>query len=229
MAIDDIVALEGTCPQDTRKELCDFEQGSSCVYEPIFSGNTNEWKIYQGRNMKPSQIPDHTTHTIDGHFYGMDLSLLTNSTVTTYLIETSKLPGNGPSAISCFKFSYYLESVSSNVTLFYGIKSPTTPVHGMWQVAGSTAGIWFRHFQSINIENEYFSIQMGINTNGQTKGKVLIDDVVFDQTSCDQPNFCNFEVSSKKNQTESQSLVFILNLIKIYIYIFILGRKFMHS
>lgn len=209
MAIDDIQVLPGKCTEKQYNSIdCDFEPDSSCLIEPIFNGNgfTNEWTIFQGKEFnKPTGIADHTTHTANGHFYGIDLSKLiireTAEQQTVFQVETPKFGSNKLGQPICFQFSYYLEKVSSNVSLSYSVitagNGNVQTKKKLWQMGGSTLGIWIRHHQPLNsYQSHPYSIMMTVDTNGEKSGKMFIDDVLFSLNShCDNPYLCTFDVS----------------------------------
>ena len=190
LAIDDITMKAGPCVE-SGLQMCDFEMGKTCIFEPIYNGYTN-WKVYAASK----SIPDHTTHTSDGHYYGLDFADLTSrdSNLTTtkkrHEILSKSLDGH---TYRCFKFSYLLHKVLPNTTLYYEMVS-RQPGEGskQWQVAGGTSGLWFTH--QVPIAQGIVAFRMGIETPGESGGKVFVDDIEFRHDSCDNPHVCNFEV-----------------------------------
>ena len=164
--------------------------GESCIFEPIFDGYPS-WKVYAASQFG---LPDHTTHSLDGHYYGLDFSII-GPTLTRkrHQIQSRKIDG---SKIRCLKFSYFLSNVLPNTTLYYEIEKSqsTTFVRHIqqWQVAGSTDGIWFTHITPL--PHSVFDLRMGIDTTGEPKGKVFVDDIDFSGSSCYSPHNCDFEV-----------------------------------
>lgn len=200
LAFDDIKVVPGKCAESsTVASWCDFEENNSCMFEALHTQATglSEWALFQGRTVSPKPIADRTTTTIDGHFYGLDLSK--NVPPGTYEIISKKMDGLSSTGVGfhCFEFSYYLEDVSPNTTLFFGFQSGSEVMYplGIWQASGGTAGIWFRHHQELNFQVS-FSVIMGIKTVDDTNGKIFIDDIVFNRNSrCKNTHFCDFQVN----------------------------------
>ena len=179
--------------------MCDFEEGDTCIFEPVFTGYEN-WKVYPASN---ETIPDHTTHSSYGHYYGLDFKDVRSSSLRRrHVIQSRRLDG---SKFRCIKFSYLLAKVLPATRLYYEIESRSEtgafPYLTKWQVAGGTAGLWFTH--KVPLERRMFDFRMGIDTVGESDGKVFVDDVLFTQDSCDNPHNCNFEVRTKILTTRS--------------------------
>ena len=191
--------------------MCDFEMGATCIFEPIFNQNTN-WMVYPASSI----IPDHTTHTSDGHYYGLDFANFTSadmnqSTPSKRQHEIISLSLNGYK-YRCLKFSYLLHKVSPSTRLYYKMSSlppglGTSHVR-KWEVAGGTSGIWFTH--QVPMRKEFFDLRMGIETAGESGGKVFVDDILFSDDSCDNPHNCNFEVIIPKRDYNPIGLNFNL-------------------
>lgn len=181
--------------------ICDFEQGQTCIFEPSLNSNATaleNWKVYSASS---ERLLDHTTHSSDGHFYGLDLSHqatpTSSHTMATFDVLSRSLNG---STFRCLQFSYMLEGVLPSTTLSYDITTSGTGAVDRkkvtWKVAGSTLGLWFTHRLRPPL-GVTFTMRMSIEAKrGEKKevGKVFVDDVKFLTGSCESPNSCDFEV-----------------------------------
>lgn len=142
-------------------------------------------------------INDHTTHSRDGHYYGLDMSVFggrssyhKGSQVLSRQMDGTKY--------RCVQFSYLLANVLPNTTLSYdfttGIGFGRRTQH--WQVAGSTLKLWFTH--KVQTPREKFDFSMSIHTLGEPSGKVFVDDIKFLTNTCNYPHNCGFEVRRSK-------------------------------
>ncbi len=177
-------------------KVCEFEQNKTCIFEPIFDGQPT-WAVY---NASTFGIVDHTTHTRDGHYYGLDLSVFgSRSPGATFKQSTVAARAVDGTTYRCLQFSYLMANVLPNTTLNYytssGVGFGRQREH--WSVAGSTLKMWFtRRAPLPNYRSTFLS--MGIKTLGEPAGKVFIDDVKFLKTSCNYPHTCDFEVNKKE-------------------------------
>ena len=179
---------------------CDFESETSCIFEPKYSRSGLKWQIYQASQFNNGTLIDHTTHTPDGHFYGMDLAKVANGLLDRrFLVETDKL---SIYQINCIRFSYFMD-VQPNISLFYeltyegGSSVPQGGSSQPWTVAGTTLGMWFSHQAKLQRPSDasQFRVRFGINTGGQAgSGLVFVDDILLNQGNCYSVGECDFEV-----------------------------------
>lgn len=201
LAIDDINVRLGACPVSDTERHCDFEMGSSCIFGPVFNA-AGIWKVFQAYSFG---IPDHTTRSRDGHYYGMEFRGVPKSTATQrFLIQSKQIDGT---RFHCLRFSYLIVNALPSTSLFYEIER-TGPVFGgsisrplRWKTAGNTVGMWFSHRVPIPRYTS-MDIRMGIEINGESEGKVFVDDIFLDSTFCPYPHNCDFEVTSGLNVIE---------------------------
>ena len=212
LAVDDISVVAGKCSDNSQAEFgCDYEANSTCgLLDPVWSPSSVAWSIYQGADIRPKKIADHTTRTPSGHFFGLDLSVLENGTSarqTEFRIQSRPIRKRN---FHCLKFSYLLADVSPNVTFYYEVPVEGTNTH--FELAGSTAGIWFRRHQRITTTTTQNTVTMGIKTGGERKGKVFIDDLVFESWSgCFDGFKCDFDFGYPCNLQTVQQDVTPLN------------------
>ncbi len=201
LVLDDIVVRQGECLSsqlETTGKVCDFELNrTSCIFEPVFSAGQPTWAVYQGVT---EGVADHTTHTANGHYYGLDLAAFGGRTsATTFRTSSVAAQAVDGTTYRCLQFSYLMANVLPNTTLNYytssGVGFGRQREH--WSVAGSTLKMWFtRRAPLPNYRSTFLS--MGIKTLGEPAGKVFIDDVKFLKTSCNYPHTCDFEVNKKE-------------------------------
>lgn len=197
LAIDDILVYEGNCIHDTDMvQFCDYETGKLCLFEPVYNPFDLNWRIIQAQQVSEG-MHDHTTNGKNGHFYGMDFSQLnlTNVNKKSFWIITEKLALH--KWYFCLRFSYYLENVSPETSLYYGTSySILEGLHKHWQLSGNTSKLWFTHEETlINLSSH---IIIGIDIpNNQEKGKIFIDDVSIVLNKCPDTLLCDFNVSHR--------------------------------
>lgn len=197
LAIDDILVSPGSCKPSPGERRCDFELPGTCLFESVYTSvNIPKWKVYSAQS---EGIPDHTTHSLDGHYYGLDLASFGKQRVSRLRSQVQSLNLNG-SAMHCLRFSYLLANVLSNTSLYTFFD--TTLGHGFsqhynielnWSVAGSTTGHWFSYTTPLPAD-QTFDLRLAIDTLGEPTGKVFVDDIHFSSESCERPQNCNFEV-----------------------------------
>lgn len=199
IVLDDIVVRQGECLStqlENGGKVCEFEQNKTCIFEPIFDGQPT-WAVY---NASTFGIVDHTTHTRDGHYYGLDLSVFgSRSPGATFKQSTVAARAVDGTTYRCLQFSYLMANVLPNTTLGYTIRSGIgfARRYERWEVAGSTLKMWFtRRVPLPNYRST--GLTFSISTLGEPAGKVFIDDVKFLKTSCNYPHTCDFEVNKKE-------------------------------
>lgn len=150
------------------------------------------WRVYKASSFG---IYDHTTHSRDGHYYGLDLSVFGSR--SSYKKHTSVLSRQMSGyTYRCVQFSYLLANVLPNTTLSYDIITGNGANQRMhWEVAGSTLKLWFTH--KVKTPYRTFDFRMTIETLGEPSGKVFVDDIKFLTSSCTYPHNCGFEVNFK--------------------------------
>src|SRR5699024_3656157 len=115
-------------------KFCDFEQNSTCMFEPIFKVGEGSWKIYQAKDVN-THMSDHTTHTNPGHFSAVDFTHETSHSRDHYRIKSAPT-----SASRRLQLSYYIDG---NGTLTFRVPSSDGGTNTrLWWVAGTTNGLW---------------------------------------------------------------------------------------
>ena len=216
LSLDDIVVREGECHPfqlEAGKKVCDFEQPNrSCIFEPIFAAGQPTWKVYQGA---AQGIADHTTHTADGHFYGLDLAAAFGGQNNRGVFRQASVQAQAVdgTVYRCLHFSYLMANVHPNTTLSYTISSTRTGADqqqqtDLWSVGGSTLGLWFsrrvplRTAPSITLS---LSIRTLPGESGAETGMIFVDDIKFLKSDCLNPYSCDFEVRAKKVKKTKKS------------------------
>lgn len=176
-------------------EFEDYETSQLRILEPIYVGPDEEWKRWRGADLDYPTV-DHTTHTEDGHFYGIDFAQMRlNDTKRRFLIQSRTLPEK---AVFCFRFSYLIDNLHPKSSLVYGFStSGETTIDPVWSVDADTNRLWFTHESSLAHFGDW-SLSMAIDTEGDSEtGKVFIDDVSLQKGECLYNGECTFEVSCR--------------------------------
>lgn len=201
LALGLIQSWNGPCSGDNNQQVhgrhfCDFELNSTCMFKPG-GPFPQQWRVIRGSDVTPYPVADHTTHTRNGHFFGLTFQLakqIAGHQVTRD--DKFKLYFNMTKVqTECLRFSYYL---AGNSTIFYGLFQYDQG-HGQrfyqdWKVTGSTYGTWFTHQNPYPPQNQY-GLLMGISFDPKTEGNAaFIDDILLDSASCITTHACTFEV-----------------------------------
>lgn len=199
LALDDLKVTPGNCPTPSNEiSHCSFESGHPCLLEPKYSYTGVHWRLYQAKVFNRYNILDHTTHTENGHFMGLNVSsvkLSNSNQPEEFKLQSDTL---STSKYECLQFSYYIDSaVSPDVTLYYEISfDKTWPPQIRWDVGGSTMNRWFTHrtrIQQPDSADEYQLYLGVIIPDVHGSGGVFIDDIIFTWGDCPNVGLCDFE------------------------------------
>lgn len=153
-------------------------------------------KVYKG---KDAGMSDHSTHSFDGHFFGLDFEDISENLVelTARIMSTTPPLDGGFMEEKCIKFSYFLDNVYENSTTFgYEVlkvkDGDLNPVLKQWEISGTTNKLWLTQRIPITWVDK-FKVQFFIKSTVVNRGtKVFIDDFTLSFEDC-QESGCLFE------------------------------------
>ena len=199
IAIDDIQAIHGRCPQsDPNVFRCTFEGRHNCSFTPIYNPKNFRlfWEIYQGSDTHIKAI-DHTLKTDLGHYYALDFYNLEKadySTTSNYKIVSKYFP---PTRQTCVTFSYYMTGQQNNESLnFYLMKEDSLTGYQLWKANGDLGPFWYSHRMTIDSAIRW-QVGFDVTTNDSDHGLIAFDDITVEMDKpCPPKGKCDFEVKT---------------------------------
>lgn len=197
IAIDDIVMLDGPCPD---LGTCDFEV-DICSWTNMEAGDNFDWMRARGARHfadNGAQV-DHTTNTEYGGYLLMDSAAPQKTNDHTTLVSPH-LKGNGT---YCLNFWYYMNSASTNIG--------TLSVGWISQTSGTSTNLWSNGTKTTDWTLKRLSLgPVTSNFNFVIDGKVgepgfsdiSLDDLSIQLGSCDSnplPNQTNNALMCRAN------------------------------
>ncbi len=173
---------------------CTFEEGHNCGFSPLYDGTYANWRLYRGSETTIKTF-DHTLKTLNGHYYALDYSSLSEKVSYNYRIASKVF---SPTRGSCVTFSYYLRGLTDSDKLEFYIKPENVNnfvnLRPLWYAKGDLGPFWYSHRRTITSTLNWQIAFNGIAEDTR-EGLIAIDDVMVEiDKPCPPNGRCDFEV-----------------------------------
>src|SRR5581483_11455175 len=171
---------------------CTFEDYNKCSFQTIASNVNANWKIIQGL-ITSFKTVDHTTKTLEGHFFAVDISDTSGGKIINGETRTAS-PVFNPTKGTCVTFSYLMRGLNQTQQLqFFIKKSGEVDYKPLWFVAGEQGPFWYTHRRNV-VSDKNWQIVFGAVLKNAIDGIIGIDDLMVEvDKSCPQARRCDFE------------------------------------